>query len=109
MSNQWRDDTFSMVQLIQRGIVDGLRYVDIVLADEAQNHPIIEFNGELHWQQTERMAFLLNNDMFRYHHFSTTARDEKSPELKAIARDCGWSLSQYAEIFHTKLEAYTHE
>lgn len=104
MSNNWREDTFSMVQVIQRGIDDGVRYVDMVIADNAQNHPIVEFNGELHWEQTERMAFLLDNDMFKYHTFSTEARDKKSSELKAIARDCGWSLSQYAEAFHTKLE-----
>ena len=102
MSNNWRDDTFSMVQLIQRDMEKNTRFMDMVVADGAQNHPIIEIDGRLHWEKTADMKLLMDFNLIDTDTLRHCVINDPSEDMKQIMRARGCSLEEYAELFHTK-------
>lgn len=99
MSNNWRDDTYSMVQLIQYDINNDTKYFEMVSKDGAQNHPIIDVGGQLHWEADPMVDRLVKSGALDLDKLMDNS-DKNDPTIRDFYRKMGYSLYEYWEVFH---------
>lgn len=100
MSNNWDENTLSMVQLIQFDIDNNSEWYKMVKRDEAQRHPIhIDKHGTLRWVMDPMIGKMWDLGGIDLNKLMANS-DKNDPLIRDLFRQMGYSLHGYWEIFH---------